>query len=160
MFHFLYSVFVFESLAFFSGHFLMHHLSSSLFLFLHLFPFFCTCFFLLLFNHRLNHRCFSSMLIVLVVKHFFSLHLLLLCITDFLLNLLAMCSLIVVYTLLLILLDSSVVEDLVLLFLLFLHNSTVFFISSIHVSSSLVYNVWSFFSSLINFLVSSVFFLL
>ena len=137
----------------------MHHLSRSIFLILHLLLFLSSCFFLLLFNHRFDHGCFSSMLIVLMIEHFFSLHFFFFSITDFLFNFFTMGSLIFVYVLLLSLLHSFVVHYHILLFHLLLIHSLLFFRGSIHISTSLVYNIIGLFPCLINLFVSSIFLL-
>jgi hypothetical protein len=137
----------------------MHHLSRSIFLILHLLLFLSSCFFLLLFDHRFDHGCFSSMLIVLVVEHFFSLHFFFFSITDFLFNFFTMGSLIFVYVLLLSLFHSFVVHYHILLFHLLLIHSLLFFRGSIHISTSLVYNIIGLFPCLINLFVGSIFLL-
>ena len=137
----------------------MHHLSRSIFLILHLLLFFSSCFFLLLFDHRFDHGCFSSMLIVLMVEHFFSLHFFFFSITDFLFNFFTMGSLIFVYVLLLSLFHSFVVHYHILLFHLLLIHSLLFFRGSIHISTSLVYNIIGLFPCLINLFVGSIFLL-
>ena len=138
----------------------MHHLSCSIFLILHLLLFLSPCFFLLLFNHRFDHSCFSSMLIVLMIEHFFSLHFFFFSITDFLFNFFSMGPFIFVDILLLSFFHSFVVHYHILLFHLLLIHSLLFFRGSIHISPSLIYNVIGLFPSLINLFVGSIFLLL
>jgi len=148
-----------QSLTFFPRHLLMHHLSSSVFLILYLLALLHPSFFLLLFNHRFNHGCFGSMLVVLVVEHFFSLHFFFFCITDFLFNFFTMGTFIFVYVLLLSFFHSFVVHYHILLFHLLLIQSLLFVRCSIHISPSLVYNIVSLFPRLIDLFVRSIFLL-
>ena len=148
-----------QSLSFFPCHLFMHHLSGSIFLILYLLTLLYSRFFLLLLDHWFDHGCFRSMLVILVVEHFFSLHFFFFCITDFLFNFFTMSTFIFVYVLLLGFFHSFVVHYHILFFHLLLIQSLLFFIGSIHIPPSLVYNIIGLFPCLINLFVGSIFLL-
>lgn len=147
-----------QAFLFLPSHFLMHLLSSLHLLIEQFFLLLLLCFLLLVPNKIFDHVGLCHMLITLLIKHLFLLHLFFLCIVDILLYLLAMGSLIVKDFLSLLLFLSFVQKSNLSFFINFHLLSERLLVVVLHISATLVHNITCFLSSLFYLLEGTRFF--